>query len=215
MQDRRASQLWRDVLDFWFPEGRTADVVAGTHVKHWTWRMRDGAEQAIVMQFSELTARGAEGELDHWAFDPHGRLALIIVLDQFSRSLWRGTSRAFAQDGAALKLAMDGLGKWPIQALAIRGSKSSTPCRSVTAKVLITSNASISSFACARKLPRQFRLISNRSIKPWLNRPAPSAKSSRPLAVNRTAIIFSVGNRRRRKKSTSKKASFRTCGRFR
>src|SRR5699024_2549815 len=44
-----------------------------------------------------------------WASDAEGRLALIIVLDQFSRSRWRGNADAFAQDRAALALAMEGL----------------------------------------------------------------------------------------------------------
>ncbi len=79
--------------------------------------MQGGADEVIVARFSELTARGAEGGLDHWASDPEGRLSLIIVLDQFSRSLWRGTPRAFAQDVTALKLAMDGLVNGHFQAL--------------------------------------------------------------------------------------------------
>lgn len=108
MTASRASS-WRDVLDFWFPEGRTADVDAETHAKHWSWRMQGGADAAIVARFSELTVRGAAGRLDDWASDPEGRLSLIIVLDQFSRSLWRGTPRAYTQDDAALALAMDGL----------------------------------------------------------------------------------------------------------
>lgn len=112
------AQPWRDVLDFWFPEGRTADLDAETHGKHWFWRMQGGADKAIVARFAELTVRGAEGDLGHWADEPEGRLALIIVLDQFSRSLWRGTPRAFAQDAAALTLAMDGLENGHFQALA-------------------------------------------------------------------------------------------------
>ncbi|MFA7586351.1 MAG: DUF924 family protein [Novosphingobium sp.] len=111
------AQLWCEVLDFWFPEGRTADVDADSHRKHWFWRLRGGADEAIVARFSELTARGAEGELDGWANEPEGRLSLIIVLDQFARSLWRGTPRAFAQDPVALKLAMDGLANGHYDAL--------------------------------------------------------------------------------------------------
>lgn len=111
------AQPWHDVLDFWFPEGRSKDVDAETHRKHWFWRMQGGADEAIVARFPEFTARGAQGELDHWADEPEGRLSLIVVLDQFSRSLWRGTPRAFAQDEAALALAMDGLENGHFQAL--------------------------------------------------------------------------------------------------
>lgn len=99
---------WNDVLDFWFPEGRSSQIEAETHRNHWSWRLHGGADDAIVARFSDLTSSAASGDLDGWASDPEGRLALIIVLDQFSRSLWRGTPRAFAQDPAALSLAMEG-----------------------------------------------------------------------------------------------------------
>ncbi len=108
MVGKTDAQESRTILEFWFPEGRLLDVDAKIHRDHWFWRMRGGADNEIITRFSDLTARGAEGDLDHWASDPDGRLALIIVLDQFSRSVWRGTPRAFAQDTAALSLAMDG-----------------------------------------------------------------------------------------------------------
>ncbi len=102
-------QPWRDVLEFWFPEGRSAEVDATAHRDHWVWRMRGGADSQIIARFPDLTTRAANGDLGGWAASSEGRLAFIIVLDQFSRSLWRGTPRAFAQDPAALLLAMDGL----------------------------------------------------------------------------------------------------------
>jgi len=109
MNQRADDQEWREVLEFWFPEGRSFRIDATTHRDHWFWRMRGGADDEIDARFSELTAEGAAGNLDHWACGPEGRLALIIVLDQFSRSVWRGSSKAFAQDPAALTLAMEGL----------------------------------------------------------------------------------------------------------
>lgn len=117
MNDWTAVRPWREVLDFWFPEERAADVDARSHLKQWSWRMHGGANDTIIARFAELTKQGASGDLDHWASDPEGRLALIIVLDQFSRSLWRGASRAFAQDVAALKLSMDGLANGHYRAL--------------------------------------------------------------------------------------------------
>lgn len=92
------------VLHFWFPEA--PDVDLETHRRHWIGRVRGGADQAIVERFSELTERGA---LDAWAETPRGRLALVIVLDQFSRSVWRDTPQAFAQDPKTLALVVDGL----------------------------------------------------------------------------------------------------------
>ena len=100
---------WNDVLDFWFPEGRSSQIKAETHRDHWSWRLHGGADDTIVARFADLTRSAASGDLDDWADEPEGRLALIIVLDQFSRSLWRGTPHAFTQDPAALSLAMEGL----------------------------------------------------------------------------------------------------------
>jgi uncharacterized protein (DUF924 family) len=97
---------WDEILHFWFPEG--PDVDAGTHDENWMWRMRGGADEEIVRRFTVLTERAARGELDHGAADPLGRLALIIALDQFPRSVWRDTPKAFAQDRKALDLALEG-----------------------------------------------------------------------------------------------------------
>ncbi|MFA7584872.1 MAG: DUF924 family protein [Novosphingobium sp.] len=109
MNAPQTSRPWADVLDFWFPEGCAADVSSEVHLRHWSWRMHGGADRAIVARFAELTELAASGGLDHWALDVEGRLALIVVLDQFPRSLWRDSPRAFAQDAAALELAMAGL----------------------------------------------------------------------------------------------------------
>lgn len=106
-----------DVLRFWFPEGRSLDVDAQTHRAHWHWRMQGGADDEIIARFSDLTETAAQGGLDHWAVSPHGRLALIIVLDQFSRSVWREDARAFAQDLHALSLVNEGLSNGHFTAL--------------------------------------------------------------------------------------------------
>ncbi len=76
--------------------------------------MHGGADGTIAARFGPLTERGAAGALNHWAGTPESRLALIVVLDQFPRSLWRGNPRAWAQDLAALAQALEGLenGDW-------------------------------------------------------------------------------------------------------
>jgi len=109
MNDNGASQNWQEVLDFWFPEGHSRQIDLATHKDYWFWRMRGGADNEITSRFAELTARAAAGRLGQWAADPEGRLVLIIVLDQFSRSVWRNNPRSFAQDTAALALTMEGL----------------------------------------------------------------------------------------------------------
>lgn len=111
MDNSDGSRPWQDVLDFWFPEGYSLQIDLATHQDYWFWRMQGGADSEITNRFSELTAEAAAGNLNHWASDPNGRLALIIVLDQFSRSVWRDSVRAYAQDTAALALVMQGLSK--------------------------------------------------------------------------------------------------------
>ena len=78
-------------------------------VRQFEWWFRGGADSAIAERFSALLERATRGELDHWSNWRRPRLALIIVLDQFSRSLCRDTARAFAQDPKALALALEGI----------------------------------------------------------------------------------------------------------
>lgn len=109
------AQDWDEVLQFWFPEG--PDVDAATHGRLSSWRMRGGADAEIVARFTGLAERAAAGALDHWAEDALGRCALLVVLDQFSRSVWRDSAGAFAQDPKALALALDGLRNGHYEAL--------------------------------------------------------------------------------------------------
>ena len=78
-------------------------------VSQFEWWFRGGADSAVVERFPGLLERATRVELDHWSHRPRSRLALIIVLDQFSRSVYRGTARAFAQDQKALALALQGI----------------------------------------------------------------------------------------------------------
>lgn len=98
---------WDEVLQFWFPD--TPEDTLETHNRHWAWRMRGGADTEIVARFTGVTEQAAAGMLNHWSEEPEGRCALIVVLDQFSRSVWSNTPRAFAQDPLALELSLEGL----------------------------------------------------------------------------------------------------------
>lgn len=85
------------VLDFWFDELAPAQHFA-----------KDAALDAgIARRFGATLEAAARGELAAWRAAAPGRLAEIIVLDQFSRNVWRDTPRAFAQDGMALVLAQE------------------------------------------------------------------------------------------------------------
>ena len=96
-----------DVLGFWFPAELSTDRAEGTRQVDW-W-FRGGADAQIIARFSPLLERAARGELDGWSRAPRSRLALIAVLDQFSRTLHRGTAGAFSQDPKAAALTIEGL----------------------------------------------------------------------------------------------------------
>jgi uncharacterized protein (DUF924 family) len=97
-----------DILAFWFPPGLDADEE--THRRQFEWWFRGGADRAIVEKYQPVLEAACRDELDHWAEVARARLALIIVLDQFSRTVYRDTAQAFAQDGKAVWLTIDGLG---------------------------------------------------------------------------------------------------------
>lgn len=97
-----------DILQFWFgafPTPYTADAS-----KSDMW-FRNGAayDTEIFINFAVDYERAINGELDYWLDSYRGRLALIILLDQFSRHIHRGTAQAFAQDEKAQGLCIDGI----------------------------------------------------------------------------------------------------------
>ena len=74
--------------------------------------MQGGPEvdREITERFGEVLEQARRGELDHWAQTPRGRLAISIVLDQFSRNVYRVSPLSYSQDEKALELALEGIG---------------------------------------------------------------------------------------------------------
>jgi uncharacterized protein (DUF924 family) len=104
-----------EVLGFWFgtdPEGNVSDQTFARY-----WKRDDAFDAEIRGRFAPLHAQASAGELDEWAASPRGRLALVILLDQFTRNLNRKSARAFDNDGKALALALDGIEKGDLGAL--------------------------------------------------------------------------------------------------
>ena len=89
--------MHQSVLRFWFHEITPAQ---------W-WKVDPVFDQLIADRFGEIHARASRAELFEWRADPRGRLAEVIVLDQFSRNIFRGDRRAFAADVLALALAQE------------------------------------------------------------------------------------------------------------
>lgn len=87
------------VLDFWFRQ-----------IQPQQWWAKDLAfDYTVRERFAPLLARAAQGELYAWRQSAQGRLAEIIVLDQFSRNMYRDSAAAFAQDAVALVLAQEAI----------------------------------------------------------------------------------------------------------
>lgn len=91
--------MHKQVIDFWFEE---IDPVM------W-FKKDDDFDNRLQVRFGELWHAAAAGELAHWRETIEGRLAEVIVLDQFSRNLYRGTPRAFSSDCMALVLAQEAI----------------------------------------------------------------------------------------------------------
>lgn len=88
-----------DVLEFWFQQCRP-----------WQWfRRRDSFDALVRERFGEAVERALAGELDHWSCEPSSGLALVLLLDQFTRQIWRGEAKAFAGDPQALQLSLEAL----------------------------------------------------------------------------------------------------------
>jgi len=90
-----------EILNFWFNE-----------LKPEQWFTKsDQVDKTIRDRFLDIHNKASACELDNWRNDSEGSLAEIIVLDQFSRNLYRDSPRAFAQDGMALVLAQEAISK--------------------------------------------------------------------------------------------------------
>ncbi len=88
-----------DVLQFWFVDHGPDDWFAGT----------PAFDAEIAATFADTLAAAARGETAAWRTSPEGRLAEIIVLDQFSRQIHRGHADAYATDPLALSLAREAI----------------------------------------------------------------------------------------------------------
>jgi uncharacterized protein (DUF924 family) len=95
------------ILSFWFRDQALSAPQIDSRMDVWFGNSPD-FDVEIVRDFSDEVERASDGKLDHWAHTPTGRLALILLLDQFRRNIHRGTAEAFSKDNIALKLCVEG-----------------------------------------------------------------------------------------------------------
>jgi len=91
--------MHNEVINFWFEE---------VDQKQW-WSKDDSFDQLILSRFSQVHEAARKGELFEWRSSADGRLAEIIVLDQFSRNMYRDLPDSFAFDAMALVLAQEAI----------------------------------------------------------------------------------------------------------
>jgi uncharacterized protein (DUF924 family) len=86
-----------DVIRFWLGEPGDRPLA---NAESW-WKKDEGFDRRIAERFGAALERGARGELADWETTARGRLALVLLYDQLSRNMFRGTPRSFAQDELA------------------------------------------------------------------------------------------------------------------
>ena len=96
-----------DILSFWFKEQELSAPQIDRRMD--TWFGEDAVfDHELEKEFGDDIERACKGELNHWGDSPRGRLALIILIDQFRRNIYRNTAKAFEMDRFALKLCVEG-----------------------------------------------------------------------------------------------------------
>jgi uncharacterized protein (DUF924 family) len=91
------AMAYADVIEFWFSELGQND---------W-WKKDPALDKQIAQRFGAVNAAAARSELFHWRASAEGRLAEVLVLDQFSRNIHRDKPGSFASDPLALALAQE------------------------------------------------------------------------------------------------------------
>jgi uncharacterized protein (DUF924 family) len=98
MTTSQSTQDPRAVLSFWFD----TEAAAKLRVRKEWFQKNDAFDKALRDQFLALYESAARGDLAHWQNEPRDCLALILIVDQFPRNMFRGQARAFATDLMAL-----------------------------------------------------------------------------------------------------------------
>ena len=97
------------IRGYWFGAAlEDAAVTARERAALW-WSKNPEVDNQIRRRFEDCVIKAGSGGLDQWASNPQDRLALILLTDQFPRSIYRDSARAFAFDTKALSLACDGI----------------------------------------------------------------------------------------------------------
>jgi len=102
-----APTKYQEILDFWFKESSSKDH----------WAKNDEYDQKIRNRFLQDVEKAINNEYDDWQDEAKSSLALIILLDQFSRNLFRNNPKSFSQDTKARLLVIEGVDRQYLEEL--------------------------------------------------------------------------------------------------
>jgi uncharacterized protein (DUF924 family) len=105
------------VLEFWIGALDANGIADAEHTRRW-WTHDAAFDTQVSTRFGALHEAVARGEHEAWLASPRGLLAYVIVLDQFSRNMFRGSARTFAHDAQALRAALQGIARGDDRVLA-------------------------------------------------------------------------------------------------
>jgi uncharacterized protein (DUF924 family) len=97
-----------EVIDYWFGPLDSSGFAGRGKIKMWFMGGKQ-LDDEIKQKFGPLVERAVSGDLGQWGLKPISLLALVILLDQFTRNIYRGSASAFAGDDSACRLAIDAI----------------------------------------------------------------------------------------------------------
>jgi uncharacterized protein (DUF924 family) len=100
----------QEIIDYWIGDAATSPDAAKKRTQLWYMSSAE-SDDLLREKFGADLARAERGELDSWRQTANGCLALVILLDQFSRNLHRGVAAAFANDPQAVAVAQHAFDK--------------------------------------------------------------------------------------------------------
>lgn len=107
-----------EVLDFWFADALESPEAAEARGSFWFGN--DAATDSLIWElYADTVTDAAAGHYDDWLQTARGRLALIIVLDQFPRNIFRGTAEVYRYDPLVITLAQAGVALGQLAGLAV------------------------------------------------------------------------------------------------
>jgi uncharacterized protein (DUF924 family) len=97
-----------EIRRYWFDDALAAPLLAGARMSFW-FRPGRETDRHISLVFGPVLREAAQGALGDWQLRAHSCLALVIVLDQFPRNIYRGAPAAFEHDATALRVTRRGI----------------------------------------------------------------------------------------------------------